>query len=87
MDQIPLLDEEDILTLMHRDVHFGGNFKIMINYYEDEDHIGINEEFKLDRLKELALIEEHLQENLSETLLSEPNQQKVRGNAAALYTL
>ncbi len=77
-DQIPLLDEEDILILMNRDVHFGGNFKIMINYYEDEDHIGINEEFKLDRLKELALIEEHLQENLSDTLLSEPNQQKIK---------
>ena len=68
MDQIPLLDEEDILALMHRDVHFGGNFKVMINYYENENHIGIIEEFTLDRLKDLAKIEEHFQEDIFKKL-------------------
>ena len=32
----PLTDELDHAILMHKDVHFGGNFSLMIEYYKEE---------------------------------------------------
>ncbi len=76
MIDIPLTDEIDHEILMHRDVHFGGSFSAMLEYYEEENK-GVQEEFDLDRIEELQQIEEQAQENLSEFLLSEEEKEKV----------
>lgn len=68
---IPLLDQIDIQILQHRDVHFGGNFAIMIDYYENEG-VGVNEEFEIERIRELHQIQEALGENLSAISLPLP---------------
>lgn len=65
---IPLLDETDMEILMHRNAHFGGNFDIMIRYYEDEG-IGVNEEFELSRMRMLAQSESSIGEDLAEKVL------------------
>ena len=53
MEQHPLLDEIDLEILMHKDAHFGGSFPVMIEYYE-EDKVGVQEDFDLSRIKQLA---------------------------------
>ena len=68
---IPLLDETDIEILMHRDVHFGGNFNIMLSYYKD-DNVGVNEEFEIDRIATLAEAEKAVGENLATKVLPSP---------------
>lgn len=73
---LPLLDETDMEILMHRNTHFGGNFNEMIRYYE-EDGIGINEEFELDRIRELQQVEHDLGEDLGEKVLPEHAKEKV----------
>lgn len=50
----PLLNEIDLEILMHKDAHFGGSFTVMIEYYEEEG-IGVQEEFDLQRIKDLAI--------------------------------
>jgi len=73
---IPLLDAVDLDILMHKDAHFGGNFSIMIEYYEG-DGIGSMPDFELDRIKELDQIEKALGSSLSEMLLPLPAKQIV----------
>ncbi len=64
----PLLDESDLDILMHRDVHFAGSFREMLDYYK-KDGVGVNEEFTLERIQELNKAEQALGENLSKKLL------------------
>jgi len=66
--QIPALDTLDLEILMHRDIHFGKNFDIMIEYYV-EDGIGAMPDFNLGRIKELKTLEEQMKQDLSELLL------------------
>ncbi len=68
---IPLLDELDLEILMHRDAHFGGNFGIMIEYYENEG-VGAMPDFEIDRIIELQAIQDELGEDLSAKLLPMP---------------
>jgi hypothetical protein len=68
---LPLLDEIDLEILMHRDAHFGGNFNIMIEYYENEG-VGTVYDFDIDRIIELRDIQEELGEDLSAKLLPLP---------------
>ena len=49
---IPLLDAIDLDILMHKDAHFGGNFDIMIDYYEKEG-VGSMPDFETDRIIEI----------------------------------
>ncbi len=74
-----MLDTVDLEALMHRDVHFGGSFSVMIPYYEGEG-IGIMPDFELHRLYELKLVEDELQQDLSETML--PDHAKAEVEAA-----
>lgn len=80
---IPLLDEIDLEILMHRDAHFGGNFGIMIEYYENEG-VGVMPDFDLERIIELQTIQEELGEDLSAKLLSMPAFEEI-AKAKALY--
>ncbi|MBM3193660.1 MAG: hypothetical protein FJZ59_05460 [Chlamydiae bacterium] len=69
--EIPLLDEIDLEILMHRNAHFGGNFTIMIEYYENEG-VGSMPDFDIDRIAELQEIQEELGEDLAAKLLPMP---------------
>lgn len=66
---IPILDEIDHLILMHRDAHFSGSFSFMLDYYEGEGK-GIQPEFELERIEQLALIEKELNLNLAAVTLT-----------------
>ncbi len=66
---IPLLDSVDQDILKHREVHFGGNFIFMIEYYENEGR-GCHPEFDLERIQELAAIEQQMGENLAPLYLT-----------------
>ncbi len=68
-DYNPILDEEDVLILLEREVHFSGSFKMMLSYYTDENHKGIHEDVSLQRIQELMHIEEALQRNLASLVL------------------
>lgn len=74
--RLPILDTVDLEILMHRDVHFGGNFDVMIPYYE-EDGIGVMPDFELHRIYDLKIAEEELDRDLSEAMLPEPAKAQV----------
>lgn len=64
-----LTDELDHEILMHREVHFGGSFDEMLNYYEEE-RLGAHPDFELDRIEYLAAVEKETGSNLASMLLS-----------------
>ncbi len=66
---IPLADAIDIAILMHREVHFGGKFEFMQEYYAKEG-VGVCEAFEKERIDALAKLEQGLGQNLAPTLLS-----------------
>ncbi len=71
-----LTDELDHQVLMHRDAHFGGDFKVMLTYYQ-EDHLGVYPEFDLDRIAYLAEVEMQLGQNLAPMILTAAEAEKV----------
>lgn len=75
-DEFPLNDSLDAAIIMHRDVHFGGKFDIMIDYYEKEGK-GVLADFNLNRIKELQLIEQGLGQNLATIMLSGPEAERI----------
>lgn len=72
----PVLDEEDVELLMHRDVHFGGNFNIMLEYYA-QGGVGVQPDFAPTRICELAHYERALGEDLSEKVLPDIEKEQV----------
>ncbi len=64
----PLLDTIDLEILMHKDAHFGGSFEVMLDYYSEEG-LGVQEEFDLERIKELSAFDK--EGYLSEEILPE----------------
>lgn len=85
-DEFNLTDALDTSILMHRDAHFGGSFALMIDYYERGGK-GVNEEFDLERIKQLALLEKEMNQNLAATLLSGPEAEKVAHSLETYKTL
>lgn len=71
-----LTDELDHEILMHRDSHFGGNFKIMLDYYHG-DNPGINPDFEIERIEYLAQVEKETGQNLAAMMLSGAEAEKV----------
>jgi uncharacterized pyridoxamine 5'-phosphate oxidase family protein len=67
----PLIDATDHEILMHKEVHFGGSFSIMIDYYKDEENKGCMEEFSQERIELLSQIEENEGILLAKELLTE----------------
>jgi HEAT repeat protein len=74
--EMGLFDAQDSAIVMHRDAHFGGQFAIMLDYYA-QDGKGVNPDFDFERIKQLALIEQSLNQNLAGLLLSGPDAEKV----------
>ncbi|MBA3957311.1 MAG: hypothetical protein H0X51_02790 [Parachlamydiaceae bacterium] len=76
IEQLPLSDAIDTLILMHRDVHYGGKFPIMIEYYENGGK-GIVLDFEIARIRELQLAEKNLGQDLAPQVLSGADAEKV----------
>ncbi len=72
----PLTDATDNAILMHREVHFGGKFDLMIEYYESEGR-GVVQEFDINRIRELNLIESKMKQDLAPLLLSGAEAEKI----------
>lgn len=68
-EEVPLSNATDIMILMHRDVHFGGQFDVMIEYYE-KDGKGILQEFEVEQIVALQEMEKRLNKNLAALMLS-----------------
>lgn len=60
----PITDAEDTKILLHRDAHFSGSFKEMLNYYHKGGK-GISAEFEIERIEYLADLEQKMQQNLA----------------------
>ena len=69
MNETPLISNIDNLILKHREAHFAGQFPIMIEYYKSEGK-GCRQELPLERIEELAKIEEEAGENLAALYLT-----------------
>lgn len=82
----PLIDAIDHEILMHRDIHFGGQFSVMLEYYEQEGK-GIQPEFTLKRIEELAQLEIALQQDLAALFLSGHEVQQVADSREAYRQL
>src|SRR5262245_55479957 len=75
-DNYPLSYSIDNSILMHRDVHFGGNFSIMVDYYKKGGK-GVVKDFDIDRLTALDQMEQAAGKNLSTLLLSGAEIEKI----------
>lgn len=75
-ENFPLMDAIDLEILMHRDAHFGGQFQVMVDYYQKEGK-GVQVEFDLPRIERLALLEGELKQNLGALFLSAHEIQKI----------
>lgn len=75
-NEMPLSDAIDIAILMHREVHFGGQFDEMIEYYEKEGK-GASPDFDLERIKVLQALEQKMNQNLAPLLLSGPDADRI----------
>lgn len=78
-----LSDEEDVYILMHRNIHFGGNFNVMLEYYEQEG-VGVDPDISFPRIFALSEMERIQREDLAPLILSEPEEGFVK-RAQAVY--
>ncbi|MGM0439796.1 MAG: HEAT repeat domain-containing protein [Chlamydiota bacterium] len=67
-EDLPLADAIDHQIVMHRDAHFGGKFEFMLDYYRQEGK-GVNEEFEIDRIENLAEVEKELDSDIAGSIL------------------
>ncbi len=84
-DNFSLTDEIDHSILMHKDAHFGGDFDIMISYYEDDAHVGIDPNFDLSRIEYLYKVEKESGNNLAAAMLTVSEMEQV-ARCRAAYT-
>lgn len=66
----PVIDAIDMEILMHRDVHFGGSFDVMIEYYQ-QNGVGVMPDFTIKELEKLKNFENQMGKNLADTFLPE----------------
>jgi hypothetical protein len=80
-----LTDEIDHHVLMHRDAHFGGDFTVMLNYYRDDENIGIHPDFDIERIAYLAEVEKEIGQDLAPLILTGVEAEAV-GKARQAYS-
>lgn len=78
-ESLPIVEIGDVEILMHRDVHFNGNFALMLDYYMRGGK-GVQTGFDSRRIESLSIMEKALKQNLSPLFLTEADVEKV--NAA-----
>lgn len=71
-----LSSETENEILMHRDVHFGGNFDAMLEYYRNEGK-GIHPAFSIEMIEKLAALEKEGNQNLAAFVLTGAELEKV----------
>jgi hypothetical protein len=76
MEGLPIADIQDNQILMHRDVHFGGKFDVMVDYYVNEGK-GVHPDFDLERIVTLAKIEKEMKTDLAPMMLSGVDAEKI----------
>src|SRR5580704_7299274 len=76
LEPFTLADASDIGIVMHRDAHFGGNFELMLDYYKRGGK-GVNPDFNLERIQQLADYERATNQNLAGIILSGPDAEKI----------
>jgi len=77
--KIPLINATDLEILMHKQVHFGGSFDVMIKYYADEG-VGSMPDFSIARIEALKEFEAQKKEDLLATIM--PDSEKERLESA-----
>lgn len=75
-DEFHLADAHDVAIIMHRDVHFGGNFDLMLDYYIKEGR-GVNPDFEVERIRQLADTERSMNQNIAGMILTAADAEKV----------
>lgn len=75
-DQFPVAYSPDNAILMHRDIHFGGSFDIMLDYYRTGGK-GVSKDLEIERIEELATLEKTTGHNLAAMMLSGGEAEKV----------
>jgi len=80
------MDATDHEILMHREAHFGGQFSVMIDYYKGEGK-GIQPDFSLARVEELAALETHLKLDLAAQYLDVSEAEKIGESRTAYKAL
>ncbi len=80
------VEETDIEILMHKEVHFQGEFPVMLDYYYNEGK-GIQEAFDIERIERLAFLEKQSPSPLKEILLTEEDLQKIEKAKEAYHKL
>lgn len=75
-EKFPLQSALDAAIVMHRDVHFGGNFNIMIKYYEKKGK-GASCDFDLKDIYRLAEYEALSEQNIAPMVLTGADAEKV----------
>ena len=76
IEEFPIAYSIDNAILMHRDAHFSGDFKAMLDYYRLQGR-GISNDFDIARIEELAKTEQDTGHNLSSIMLSGAEAEKV----------
>lgn len=85
-NEFSLTDARDHAIVMHRECHFGGHFPTMIEYYQKEGK-GVSEDFSLEDIQRLALLEQQMQQNLATVLLTGPEIEKIARSKEAYKQL
>ncbi|KIC75671.1 hypothetical protein DB42_EU00170 [Neochlamydia sp. EPS4] len=76
IEGLPLANALDHAILMHREVHFGGKFDVMLDYYLNEGK-GVNPEFELESIHTLAKIEKQMKTDLAPLMLAGTEAEKI----------
>ncbi|KIC71948.1 hypothetical protein DB41_AE00230 [Neochlamydia sp. TUME1] len=76
IEGLPLANALDHAILIHREVHFGGKFDVMLDYYLNEGK-GVNPEFELERIHTLAKIEKKMKTDLAPLMLAGAEAEKI----------
>ncbi|MFN0065772.1 MAG: hypothetical protein ACKVOH_06015 [Chlamydiales bacterium] len=75
-ESLELTDEMDHEILMHRDAHFGGDFDVMLLYY-NSGGVGVDPDFDIGRITYLKEVEEQLSNNLAALILTPEEMDRV----------
>ena len=81
---IPLLNEIDKEILMHKEIHFQGEFPIMLAYYRQNGK-GTYRDFTANRIEFLENLEKSMGTNLAKATLPDPAHEKIK-HAREVYT-
>lgn len=76
LENFPLSYSIDNQIIMHRDIHFGGNFAIMLDYYQKEGK-GVHNDFEITRIEELQRLQNQTGKDLATFMLSGAEAEKI----------